>query len=151
MNRRMLIFGVLGSLYTEVCRAEEWPLVTKDEFERDIAGAAQIGATQPLIQPGAPTITVEEPDAEKLIKSPVTIRLSFRPTNGAVIDVKTLRVTYGFLGIDITSRIVEHATLSASGLFADNAQLPAGHHRVTIRIADNVGHVGVRTFEFTVV
>ena len=41
MYRRTLIFGLLA-LYSTVCRAAAWALITKDEFERDL------GAGQPL-------------------------------------------------------------------------------------------------------
>jgi hypothetical protein len=82
--------------------------------------------------------------------APVTIRVSFHPQSGATIDVMTFRVLYyGFF--DITSRIVQHAVLSASGISAANAQLPSGHHQVTVQIADNMRRFGSRTFEFTVV
>jgi hypothetical protein len=107
----------------------------------------------PDSRPPAPTITVEQPDARKPIASPISIRLSFQPALGANIDPKTFHVTYGFglFAIDITSRILEHATLTSSGISADNARLPSGHHRVTVQIADDHGRVGTHTFEFTVV
>jgi len=67
------------------------------------------------------------------------------------IDLSSLRVTYGWLGVDIAKRVMEHAHVVASGLLAENADIPAGYHRVTLQIADNMHRVGVRTFEFIVV
>jgi len=151
MHRRTFIFGLLA-LYATVSRAAAWALITKEEFEQSLA------ATQPLSRgidrtsrsPDAPTIEVNQPDTTKPIKPPVTIRIRFRPKEGAKIDLTSFRVTYGSLALDITNRIIQHAHLSASGLMANNADVPAGHHRVTLQIADNMQRVGTRTFEFTV-
>jgi hypothetical protein len=151
VHRRTLIFGLLA-LYTTVCRAAAaWALITKEEFERDLAAA------QPLSRnlrtsgpPDAPIIEIEQPNETKPIKPPLTIRVRFRPKEGATIDVTSFRVTYGWLGVDITKRVLEHAHVSASGLLANNADIPAGHHRVTLEVADNMHRVGIRTFEFTV-
>jgi len=68
-----------------------------------------------------------------------------------VIDLTSFRATYGWLAIDITNRIIEHAQVNASGVFANDADIPAGHHKVTLQVADNMHRVGNRTFEFTVV
>ncbi|HXW72976.1 MAG TPA: hypothetical protein VEK34_16395 [Methylocella sp.] len=95
-------------------------------------------------------IEVDQPDPTKPIKSPVTIRVRFLPKEGATIDLTSFRATYGSLALDITQRIVEHAHLSGSGLFAKNADIPSGRHRVTLQVGDNLHRIGVRTFEFTV-
>jgi hypothetical protein len=153
VHRRTLIFGPLA-LYASVCRAAAWALITKEEFERE----ESLAATQPLSRSirhtsgplDAPVIEVNQPDETKPIKPPVTIRIHFRPKEGATIDLASFRVTYGLLGVDITKRIIEHAHVSASGLLANNADVPAGHHRVTLQIADNMQRVGIRTFDFTV-
>ncbi len=150
MHRRTVVFGLIA-LYATVCRARAaaWALITKDEFERDSLAPHPVN---PLVAapPGAPTIKVEQPDETLPIKPPVTIRISFLPKAGATIDPASFHATYGWLGIDITGRILEHTHVSASGLLANNVNIPAGHHKVTIQIADNMHRVGIRTFEFTV-
>jgi hypothetical protein len=162
VHRRTLIFGLLA-LYATVCRARAaaWALITKEEFELDSTAPHReesLAATQPLSRsmrrtsrpPDAPIIELEQPNATKPIKPPLTIRIHFRPKEGATIDLTSFRVTYGWLALDITKRIIEHAHVSASGLLANNADIPAGRHRVTLQVADNMHRVGVRTFEFTV-
>jgi hypothetical protein len=155
VHRRTLIFGLLA-LYAPVCRAAAWALITaawalitKEEFERDSA-APQLEESLAETQTGAPIIEVKQPDETKPIQTPVTIRILFHPQEGATIDPKSFRVTYGWLGVDITNRIIKYAQVSASGLLAKNADIPAGHHRVTLQVADNRHRVGIRTFEFTV-
>jgi len=81
---------------------------------------------------------------------PLNIRVRFVPSEGSAINTTTFRATYGFLGIDITDRLLQHAKLDAQQLKADNVSIPAGDHKVTLTIADNQGRENSRTFEFTV-
>jgi len=152
VDRRMLIFGLLTVSYVNPCRAAAWTLISKEEFEHD-SSAPRFrfrGFVAPATQAGAPVIEVDQPDETRPINVPVTIRLRFRPQGGAIIDLTSFRATYGWLAIDITQRIIEHAQVSASGLLANGADIPAGHHKVTLQVADNMHRVGMRTFEFTV-
>jgi hypothetical protein len=153
MHRRTLIstlFTAFAVLVATLRHSVAWVLVTQEEFEHDSI-APHNEAAPAAAQPGAPSIKVEEPDPAKPIKPPVTIRISFEPQGDATIDPSSFRATYGWLGIDITQRIVQHAKVSASGLVATNADVPPGTYRVTLQIADNRHRVGVRVFEFTVV
>jgi hypothetical protein len=151
VDRRTLIFGLLAISYVNPCHAAAWTLISKEEFDRDSEAHRFRGFVGPTTQNGAPIIEVELPDETKPINVPVTIRLRFRPQGGAMIDPTSFRATYGWLAIDITQRIIEHAQVNASGLLANGADIPTGHHKVTIQVADNMHRVGIRTFEFTVV
>jgi hypothetical protein len=136
MHRRSLIFGAIASSYFGARSANAWPLVTRQ---------------QPPSPSGAPTITIEDPDVARPVRSPVNIRIRFQPAANARIAVNSLRVRYGALGIDITRRILAHARPTQSGVFVEDAELPRGRHRVTIQIADNMGRVGSKSFDFNVV
>jgi hypothetical protein len=125
-------------------------LITADEVERE-SKAPQVFGAQADVEPGAPKIEVEEPDASKPIKPPVTIRIRFQPQSDATIDPKTFRATYGFLALDITQRITQNAKVTSSGLVATNADISPGRYTVTLQIADNKHRVGIRTFNFTVI
>ena len=152
MRRRVFISGLLATcsiLCSSICPSAAWQLVTRGEIKRE-STAAHDKAAPAAAQPGAPVITVEEPNLGQQITPPLRLRIAFSPQGGATIDPRTFRATYGWLGIDITHHIVAHAKLSASGLVANNASVPAGSYRVTLRIADNRHRVGTRTFEFTV-
>jgi hypothetical protein len=150
MYRRTLLFSLLTIPYVHPCYASGWTLISEEEVERDSAAPRFRGVFSTDTQPGAPLIEVDQPDETNSVRVPVTIRLRFRPQNGAIIDVTSFRATYGWLAIDITQRILEHAQVNASGLFASNADVPSGHHKVTLQIADNMHRVGSRIFEFTV-
>jgi hypothetical protein len=152
MRRRTFISGLLATctiLCASIRPSAAWELVTRDEFRRESA-APHNKTARAAAQPGAPIISVEEPNPKQRITAPVTVRITFRPQDGATIDPRTFRATYGWLGIDITHHIVANAKLNASGLVAKNASVPAGSYRVTLRVADNRHRVGMRTVEFTV-
>ena len=150
MYRRGLIVGAIASSCFGVHRASAWSLVTGQQLQRENAAPHEQAASA-RARSGAPTIRIEEPDTTKPIKSPVKIHLRFHAAANARIEVNTFRVRYGFLGIDITSRILAHARPTRSGVFVENAELPRGQHRVTVQIADDMGRVGVQSFDFRVV
>ena len=150
MYRRNLIFGVIASSCFGIRRASAWPLVTRQLQHRENAAPHGQAAPAPT-RAGAPTIRIEEPDITRPVRSPVNIRIRFQAAANARIEVNTLRVRYGRLGIDITRRILAHARPTPSGVFVEDAELPRGRHRVTIQIADNMGRVGSKSFDFNIV
>src|SRR5215469_9250069 len=150
MHRRNLILGVIASSYFGIRRAKAWPLVTRQQQQRENAAPHGQAAPAPT-RSGAPTIRIEEPDITRPVRSPVNIRIRFQAAANGRIEVNTLRVRYGRLGIDITRRILAHARPTPSGVFVEDAELPRGRHRVTIQIADNMGRAGSKSFDFNVV
>jgi hypothetical protein len=150
MQRRSLILGVIATSCFGIRRASAWPLVTRQQLQRE--NAAPHNQTAPAqSRSGAPTIRIDEPDIANPVRSPVNIRISFQAAANARIAVDSLRVRYGSLGIDITRRILAHARPTQSGVFVEDAELPRGRHRVTIQIADNMGRTGTKSFNFNVV
>ncbi|WP_127075997.1 hypothetical protein [Rhodomicrobium lacus] len=127
----------------------DWSLITEEEIVRDQGVHPPEFYPKPPI--GAPTIKVNQPDASKPIKSPVTIEIEFQAEDGATIIPSSIRITYGWLEIDITQRVLAHAKLTPEGLRATNAKLPQGHHSVTLKVADSKGRVASKVLEFTVV
>ena len=62
--------------------------------------------------------------------------------------MQSFRATYGWLGINVTSRLLEHAVKNPNSLSAANVNLPTRDHRITLSIADNAGKAASRTFQF---
>ena len=52
------------------------------------------------------------------LRNPMTFDIQFRAEPGATINLSTFQAKYGWLEIDITSRLLEHATRTPNGLFA---------------------------------
>jgi hypothetical protein len=148
------MFTLCTTVLTTTRRACAWDFITNEELEREKSASAAQSKEAPASaappQLGAPTIDVEQPDATKPITSPVTIRIRFKPQSGATIDPSSFRAKYGWLGIDITSRIIANAKVDASGVVAENANIPAGQYQVTLQIADNLHRVGTRVLSFAV-
>jgi hypothetical protein len=156
MYRRTFILAYLSAwaaCFSIVSRAAAWELITQEELKLENSHPHPAAAPKQTGQPGAPTIEVKQPDISKPVKAPVSIKILFNPQIGAAINPKSFRATYGWLGIDITDRILAHAQINSSGLTADNADIPPGQYRVTLQIADNQNppRVGVQTISFTVV
>jgi hypothetical protein len=124
-----------------------WRLITPDEEARDDAAPH---LAEPPDLGAFPTIELVRPDISREIRNPVTIEVRFGPGPGEVIDMRTFNATYGWLGIDITRRLLDHATITANGLMAADVELPLGGHRVTLSIADTSGNSSSRTFRLSV-
>jgi hypothetical protein len=150
-NKRLAI-AILASMLLDLPAVQatgaEWQLVTPAEDARDDA-APHVPQTPPAVS-GAPVITVKQPDVSHPLHNPMTFDIQFSPAQGATINRSTLRVKYGWLGIDVTQRLLGHATWTASGLFAADADVPTGNHRISVSIADNLGRVGTRVANLNV-
>ena len=112
-----------------------------------VPGAAP-GLGRGLEAPG-PRIVVMSPEDGHAYAPPVAIDVRFEPAGDGAVDLGSLKVEYlKFLTIDITDRVRPY--VSTAGIRIEQAELPAGRHRVRISIADLGGAVASRTLEFTV-
>ena len=137
--------------WAALCFAEQgFLLVTPEEYARDQAAKIHYKALV-ISEPGAPKIEIIEPKQRDKIKVPINIHIRFQSEDGAHIVVNTVRILYGWLGIDITERIRRHAVITRTGIKADNAELPEGSHRITIRVADTKDRRSESTFRIHVV
>src|SRR5277367_5633145 len=97
-----------------------------------------------------PQIRVVAPPLGKAT-SPLELELQFVPTASAPIRPKTLRICYvGAVTMDITKRITDRASISETGLHVRGVQLPRGHHRFVMVIADRRGRLGRREAAFDI-
>ena len=124
-----------------------WHLITpQEEASDDVAPHTPA----PPDRGGPPTIYLVQPDISQPIRNPTTIEIRFSPGPGGTIDIGSFTATYGWLGIDVTRRLLAHAVTTAYGLVAHDVDLPLGNHRVTLSIADTTGRSASRTFNLTV-
>jgi hypothetical protein len=107
------------------------------------------GAGKPAPQP-RPGIVLLRPRLSGLSAGPIDIEMKFTAPAGAKINIKSLRVLYGWFGIDVTSQLLEKATVTPEGLIAKGAELPTGHHTVTVEVRDSRDRVATKTFEFEI-
>jgi hypothetical protein len=98
-----------------------------------------------------PKIRIVAPVLERPLIAPFDIELQFVPVGSTHIRPETFRVCYlGSVAMDITKRITDHATFSEQGLRLTGAQLPHGHHRLLLLIADERGRLARREAAFNV-
>jgi hypothetical protein len=98
-----------------------------------------------------PQIRIVAPILEKPLIAPIDIELKFVPVGSTPIRPETLRVCYlGSVAMDITKRITDRVTVSENGLRVTGAQLPHGHHRLLLLVADQRGRLARREAAFNV-
>lgn len=151
-SHRTAALGLASLLWLVVTpAAQAFLLVSPDEFARSEA-APHIETKAVLVsEPGAPEIVVISPQAKGRIQTPMDIRLAFVPAEGSQIDRESIRILYGWLKLDITDRVLKHASFSTTELSASGADIPAGNHKILIRVSDNRGRTGERVVRFTAV
>ena len=149
-SARMTILSAALGLALSAPAANAWHLVTPQEYARDKAAPRfEALVTSPPAQ-ASPAIRVVQPDISRRLTNPVTIEVQFAAGPGRAINMQSFNATYGWLGIDITRRVLEHSMKTANGLVARNVELPPGEHRVTMSITDTSGKTSSETFNLSV-
>ena len=150
----LMVAGLVMASLASAAQHAGFQLLSAQEYDSELSARASPGATITLRAADfdAPTIAVIKPDRAAPIKPPVDIDLHFKAAQGASVNVASLKITYGFLKLDITRRILEApgVQVTADGLKASGAQLPSGNHKLAIEVADNIGRTGRQPLEFTV-
>lgn len=101
--------------------------------------------------PGAPRLELLQPrPGPDVLPSPIDIQLRWNAEGEARIEPQSLRIRYGWMGLDITQRVLAQAEVTAEGLRIRKAALPSGEHKLSVEIADSMQRVGRRQFEVKV-
>lgn len=101
--------------------------------------------------PGAPKLELLQPrPGPETLASPFDIQLRWNAEGEARIEPQTLRIRYGWMGLDITQRVLAQAEVTSEGLRIRKAALPSGEHKLSVEIADSLQRVGQRQFEVRV-
>lgn len=139
------ILGCSGTLADS-----SYVLISANDLARSLAAQGTDEIVERGADPLGPEIGVVRPSEGDTFEAPVDIHITFEPTAGAEIDLSTLKITYGFLGIDITERVTENAEVNERGILSKGAMLPAGKHKLTVFVGDNLGRIGKRRFSFRI-
>ena len=97
-----------------------------------------------------PEIVLVSPRSLENVLAPLDIELRFLPKAPSKIVRDSLRVLYGFFGLNITERLTRHSEMTPYGILAKDADLPAGSHSITIEISDDRKRVSRKTFLFEI-
>lgn len=107
----------------------------------------QGAASDPL----APVITVSDLGAlDKPLKNPFSMEILFKSQAGSGLDFASFKALYGTFKIDITERLLKEATKTLAGLKVANVEVPAGRHKILLRINDSQGRTAEKELSFKV-
>jgi hypothetical protein len=130
------IWAVACSVYFLcVAAAGAIELITEQEaaLPDDLTGSGRGGPTR-----GPDVVLVSPPPNAGLVKSPLTLKIRFKPHGGAKIDRDSILVTYKKLpAIDMTQRLAQF--IRADGIEVQAAEVPPGAHRIRIDVKDSDG------------
>ena len=87
---------------------------------------------------------------EGKVTSPVAIEVRFKPVAGKTIDPASFKLYYGAFKIDVTDRLLKTAKVTPTGFSIDKVDIPAGSHRLVMKVADDTGAAGIKEIKFTV-
>jgi hypothetical protein len=146
--RRLVLCTALVGLH-----AQAFELVTPE-----LAAAERVEAAKPRPDVPAsrsvslgPRIQVLSPALDGgALKAPLRIELKFEPVGEAKVNPASLKVLYGFLGVDLTDKIRGNATVNDKGVLAEKASIPAGSHKLRIQVMDSLGRLGETEIKFKV-
>lgn len=98
-----------------------------------------------------PAIDIVRPVVkEGKVASPVAIEVRFKPVAGKSIDPASFKLYYGAFKIDVTDRLLKTAKVTSNGFSIDKVDIPAGSHRLVMKVADDTGAAGIKEIKFTV-
>lgn len=147
-TRRRLV-ATIGLIVTAQPAWAAFDLVTRAEYDRD-RRAPEPPDVRAMPELDSPRIDLEAPAVDRPVNAPVDIRVRWSAAEGATIDPASFRLLYGRLEIDVTSRVAGEAEITASGVVARGAKIPAGSHRFTVVVADTRKRTGRAQFNVTV-
>ena len=98
-----------------------------------------------------PAIEIVRPVVkEGKVASPVAIEVRFKPVPGKTIDPASFKLYYGAFKLDVTDRLLKTAKVTPTGFSIDKVDIPAGSHRLVMKVADDTGAAGIKEIKFTV-
>ncbi len=153
MLRIIFCFFVMGLLPWALPASGRFQLVTEDEYRMQLGNRSMSTEKKlfsAIIDPEGPRIRIERPNIGFELNPPFDVQIAFEAYDDAVIELDSLEVLYGWLSLDITERIKQHAELGQDGILARNVELPEGKHSITINIQDSKGRRSSETFQFIV-
>ena len=87
---------------------------------------------------------------EGKVASPVAIEVRFKSVAGKAIDPASFKLYYGAFKLDVTDRLLKTAKVTPTGFSIDKVDIPAGSHRLVMKVADDTGAAGIKEIKFTV-
>ncbi|MFM9878839.1 MAG: hypothetical protein ACKVOO_00320 [Burkholderiaceae bacterium] len=163
--RKKLCFAALAALlvaqvaWAQVAVGRSAAPLRTDGFLVDAAEAIAFQGEAGFLEPASlrpraivPQIDILKPVpvTDLKVKAPFAITVLFKGQPDSVIVPSTFRVLYGGLKIDITERLTKFIQVTPEGFTLENAKIPQGRHRLTLRVEDDKQRLAERDLRFEV-
>ncbi|MES2148814.1 MAG: hypothetical protein V4508_03380 [Pseudomonadota bacterium] len=145
-----LALAAFGLCAASALAQSSWTLITKAESDAEQKRLGQSILVPKSLTVGAPQIEVMEPDLKNDVPAPVMIKVKFVTEGKSALVPDSLRVYYGVFGIDITERLMKKARFENDVLILDRADIPAGKHRLLLKIKDSTDRSAEKLVTLTV-
>ena len=124
-------------------------IITEGEASLPSPPAARGG---PALPQDGPVIKIERPElgASAALSLPFSIDVVFEPrSGGAPVKMESLKIVYvKVVELDVTERFKPY--IKGNRLFVENANVPAGRHRLRITITDQNGNTTAEMLQVAV-
>ena len=124
-------------------------IITAEQF--DAVAAAGPDDELPLrgqVERGAPVIIVDSPDSDIEVITPFSVQMRFVTSDGATIDVDTLKIKYGLF--NLTKEVRKRMTVTTSGIEGLIDAVKPGKYKLTFSIKDDQQRTGKKAVIFRV-
>lgn len=140
-----------AALLASLCWQAAGAVTLITEAEARLPNVPGLGTLATRAITRAPAIAVISPDpADPRVRSPFSLRVSFKAHGGARVDLTHLRLTYlKTPSVDLVERIKEG--LSEQGIQLAGVEAPVGEHNIRLVIRDSEGREAGQIIRFTVV
>lgn len=144
-----MVLGLLVSAHPLGGAAGAYELLTAEEYaERSARGTKRSAAASAN---EGPEIIIHTPEASGDLRSPLDFDVEFRARSAEpVMNTLMLEYDLGLFWKDITSRLADHAEITANRIISRGAELPAGDHHLRMSITDQAGKTTTTKMVLTV-
>lgn len=128
-----------------------FPLLTAEEVQRRALAPTGGERAISVKSSAGPAIRVNAPQGFSLV-SPVDFDIRVEPRDGVAVDMASITIEYrlGPAWINLTRRVMKHASVKGTRLYARGADLPPGSHALRVSIRDMNQRLTRATVKFTV-
>jgi len=136
--------ATMASAAPKADAAAQWSLVSPkeavEETSAETSGAYKAPSEALSKDPFAPAIQVLIPRIDAPTKPPFNVRVEVKPVGNLGVDYKSLKIRYGWMGLDVTARMLQYGKWQGNAFIVSGAVAPAGTHNFKVSIADTAGH-----------
>ena len=148
----LILVAAMAYVWSESMRqARSFALLSDEQVIAYQTTPVQQVRSLALDQADGPQIRVSAPEGFALT-SPVDFDIQVEPRDGVAVDMTSIRIDYrlGPAWVNVTGKILKHASVTGSRLYASGADLPKGKHALRISIKDAQQRTTRATVSFSV-